>query len=304
MSQLVQSHQLLVPEQAEVRTVIQKGLEGNFANVEVAIVDCPDLKKEPYNFAASGFCGSPRVAEVGGIPNLLPLADTSKNYDFDSVAKMIGLPNAYMVGAGAGPHELVGVNSEMIGDVVTGDNPANKSKVALMDEGKCVLKDLSLEQRACSLMFNIYASEGKPGKVLRIKASKRTGDENFATCIRKSLTEHYGTSAVALGGFFSLLSGSARCHVMPCFSKNPLKTGDDVNKWLEFIDMAAPMHFMSVLVSSDPGLDLRLEHSHGYGKEVGGHYHYDVTPEDVSYEGYYNIAETLFRVDACEKTWP
>ena len=94
-----------------------------------------------------------------------------------------------------------------------------------------------------------------------------------------------------------MLSGAARCHVMPCFSTKPLETAADVDGWLKFIDMPAPMTFMSVLMSADPDMDIRLEHSHGYGQEVGGHYHYDVTPEDVSYEGFYNVADLFYRVD-------
>ena len=82
--------------------------------------------------------------------------------------------------------------------------------------------------------------------------------------------------------------------------------------------MSAPLTVLSVLVSRDPGLDLRVEHSHGWGdnnqarqdtciiwtKEPmvvfkilfltllqGGHYHYDTTPEEVEYLGYYNTAQ-------------
>jgi hypothetical protein len=53
-----------------------------------------------------------------------------------------------------------------------------------------------------------------------------------------------------------------------------------------------------MLISRDPGLDLRVEHSHGWGDpEVssGGHYHYDTTPEEVEYLGYYNLAEFIYR---------
>ena len=48
----------------------------------------------------------------------------------------------------------------------------------------------------------------------------------------------------------------------------------------------------------DPGLDLRVEHSHGWGEaEVssGGHYHYDTTPAEVEYLGYYNLAQYIYR---------
>ena len=197
MSLPVKSLKLKVHDLKEICDILEHGLKQNFAVVKVELVDCPNLTKAPYNLAAEGLCGASRVAEVGGIPNLLPLANKSKNYDFSEIAKLIDLPDAYMVGAGAGPHEILGTNSEMIGDVVAGKNASNKSKVSLMDGEKCVLKSLTVEQSACSLMFNIYACEGKPGKVIKVNASKRTGEENFVTCMRKSLTEKYGTDPVS-----------------------------------------------------------------------------------------------------------
>ena len=53
----------------------------------------------------------------------------------------------------------------------------------------------------------------------------------------------------------------------------------------------------------DPGLDLRVEHGHGWGENSqGGHYHYDTTPDEVEYLGYYNLAEFCYRVDKPEDT--
>lgn len=45
-------------------------------------------------------------------------------------------------------------------------------------------------------------------------------------------------------------------------------------------------------------LDLRMEHFHCYSNHGdGGHYHYDTTPNEVEYRGYFNIAEYMFRID-------
>jgi len=42
---------------------------------------------------------------------------------------------------------------------------------------------------------------------------------------------------------------------------------------------------------------MRVQHAHGWGKNNdGGHYHYDVTPEEVQYLAYYNIAEGTFLI--------
>ena len=47
------------------------------------------------------------------------------------------------------------------------------------------------------------------------------------------------------------------------------------------------------------GLDLRVEHTHCFSMHgQGGHYHYDMTPKEVEYVAYYNVAEKIFRVDA------
>lgn len=45
-------------------------------------------------------------------------------------------------------------------------------------------------------------------------------------------------------------------------------------------------------------LDLRVEHTHCFSDHgEGGHYHYDTTPEEVEYLGYYTVAEHIYRVD-------
>ena len=62
---------------------------------------------------------------------------------------------------------------------------------------------------------------------------------------------------------------------------------------------SAPLTVVSAFVSQDiPVLSLRLEHSHGWSDHgQGGHYHYDVTPQEIAYRGYFNVAEKLIRID-------
>ena len=84
---------------------------------------------------------------------------------------------------------------------------------------------------------------------------------------------------------------------MPDFSACPINNDNEVNKWLKFYEMTAPLTVLSVFVSRDPGLDLRVEHSHGWGENnQGGHYHYDTSPDTVEYTAYYNIADTCYRL--------
>jgi hypothetical protein len=62
--------------------------------------------------------------------------------------------------------------------------------------------------------------------------------------------------------------------------------------------MSAPLICLSEFVSHDPGLDLRIEHTHCFSNHgEGGHYHYDITPDEVEYHGYYTVAEKIVRID-------
>ncbi|XP_047487418.1 ester hydrolase C11orf54 homolog [Penaeus chinensis] len=304
MSSFPVAHKPLhTPPLQEVAEVLQTALKAKFANAEVTVVDCPDLTKPPYGLEAAGLCGSPRLADVGGVPYLMPMVQKDKLYDVKDLAVAVGLPSAFVVGAGAGPHPYVGVNSEMMANIKTGDSTTNGSRVAKINAaGSYELQKLPQPETRCALMLNMYASEGRPGKVLRVSAKKRTGDTNLVTCMREALKTHYGDKPVGLGGTFRLVEGKAKCHVMPEFSPVPLTCDAEVNEWLRFFDMPAPMVFLSTFISSDPDLDLRVEHSHGYGSDCGGHYHYDTTPETVEYEGYYNIAEVIYRIDRPKET--
>ena len=61
---------------------------------------------------------------------------------------------------------------------------------------------------------------------------------------------------------------------------------------------------LSTFITEDMGLDLRVEHSHGYSlvNKTGGHYHNDVTPDEIEYIGYFSPAEFIFRIDRPKET--
>jgi hypothetical protein len=62
--------------------------------------------------------------------------------------------------------------------------------------------------------------------------------------------------------------------------------------------MNAPLTCASIFHSTDPDLDLRLEHTHVFSPHGdAGHYHYDSSAESVEYVGYFRPAEKLYRID-------
>ncbi|XP_019385883.1 PREDICTED: ester hydrolase C11orf54 homolog [Crocodylus porosus] len=296
-----------VPSLEELAGVLQKGLKENFADALVSVVDCPDLTQEPFTFPVKGICGKPRIADVGGVPHLLPLVQKDKVYDLNTVAKEIELPGAFILGAGAASSRILGVNAELIPIAQTETeqkHAVNASYTARINptDGGCLLE--KYKYSGFGLLANLFASQGQPGKVIEVKANGRTGQHNFITCLRHILEKHYGDKPVGMGGTFLIQKGKAKMHIMPPeFSACPLNTDEEVNNWLKFFEMKAPLVCQPVIVSRDPGFDLRLEHTHGfshYGE--GGHYHNDTTPDSVEYLGYFMPAELLFRIDRPKET--
>jgi len=263
--------------------------------------------------------------DIGGPPYLIPLVDRSKVYDLSKIvpayAGSKGYPKGwYISGAAAGPWPVMGSNCEMVVSMMLGKEgniEINKSKVALtsncsiscdskdqMDD--VTLKNLSLQESRCALLANLMVSSGLPGKVLDIKCKRRIDPKtNFTTALRSALSKQFGNDPIGLGGLFLVKQAHSKIHIMPDFSTDPLMSEDEVNNWLRFFEMEPPMLFQSVVVSTDPGLDLRVEHSHGWslnGKSEGGHYHYDLSPETVEYQGYYAVADKLLRIDRPKTT--
>ncbi|XP_038618035.1 ester hydrolase C11orf54 homolog [Tachyglossus aculeatus] len=300
-----------VPSLEELVGVLQNGLQENFAEVQVSVVDCPDLTKEPFTFPAKGICGKPRIADVGGVPYLIPLVNREKIYNLNVVAKEMELPGAFILGAGAAPFRTLGVNAEFI-PIVQAESEqmraVNGSYIAQINpaDGECLLEKYSAKYEDCDfgLLANLYASQGQPGKVIEVKARGRTGKRNFVTCMRETLEKHYGDKPVGMGGTFVIQKGKAKVHVMPPeFSSCPLNSDEDVNNWLKFFEVKAPLICQPVFVSRDPGFDLRVEHTHCFSHHgEGGHYHYDTTPDTAQYLGYFLPAEFLYRIDRPKET--
>lgn len=312
--QTIEFKSIKSPPLEDIRAVLEKGLKENYSEVSVSIVECPDLTQEPFGLAAKGICGSTRLADVGGVPYLVPgpAAWRERTYNFNHVAKQTDVPGAHVLGACAGSKHYVQVNSECIPNIRTeGDDKEqfrNETHIAKIDpsDGSCVLMHYQNELQGAefTLLGNLFLSEGKQGKVLKVSVKTRTGSQgSLTTCMRKTLEANFETP-VGLGGPFVQLAGKVRYHIMPDFSSCLLNSDADVENWLTFHEFGAPFVNMATLISKDPGLDLRVEHTHGYSKvnKTGGHYHYDTTPQEIEYLGYFSPAEFIYRIDGPTET--
>jgi len=178
-------------------------------------------------------------------------------------------------------------------DLSRGRNLSQYSIVT--EEGKCHQGDYKWSE--IGGLGNFLLCKGEQSKVFHAKASLRKGPLNFVSCLRKALEADF-SDAIGLAGVFALRKGDIKAHIMPDFAGHDLLNQQQIDGWLRWFDMHSPLTCVSVFVTKDKqSLGLRLEHTHFWSDHnEAGHYHYDITPETVEYEGYYVPCQTVFRV--------
>ena len=296
------------PELSLVASTLQSGLRHHYAFVDVSVVDCPDLCA--LGAAGRGLCGSTRLIEFGGEPYAHNPAYRGTSVDVDDVLRVCGMPAGNVFGAGMA-HTAVndGHCGELIPNILAGER--NLSRVARVGTGReCIVEPYP--STVCGPIANLFVSEGNSGPVIRIDVSTRTGEQpSLAQAIRSSLRPIADSDGqIGMGGFFKVLDGRIRSHVMPdydCIGFDYYDTGKErvVRDFLQFYEHMGPdLLCFSTLWTGDPtGGDLNLrpsgEHTHfchvDDAAQQAGHYHGDITPGNVHYLGFFNLAERIFR---------
>ena len=107
------------------------------------------------------------------------------------------------------------------------------------------------------------------------------------------------------------MNGKIRSHVQPDYKDIKHEYYDPqlmkcTKDFLQFYEPVGPkLQCYTVLWTGDPTggkLNLREsgEHTHFHSyehKNDAGHYHFDVSPNEIEYEGYFNIAQEVHRVN-------
>jgi len=299
----VENKPLAIIPLEQIAEVLEAGLAKNYQECEVKVVPCPDLSSEPWGLAAKGLCGSTRILDIGGVPYLMPNVMKEKLYQMRDYPKLTGGPQSGLViGAGAGPWPFLNRNAEMMPNLLVRKDGEVEQETRITrthdEDGSYSTLKLPPSETRNAVLGNVFICDGESGPVLRVRAKTRTGTKNLVSAMREALVDAFPDKSIGLGGVFNIVSGKAKIHVMPDFSSCPIDTDKQVEEWLNFYEMSAPFTVLSVLVANDPGLDLRVEHSHGWGHSgQGGHYHIDTTPDEVEYLGYYSLASVCWRVD-------
>lgn len=292
----------------DVANAINTGLQAHFQSVEVSVVACPDLR--PFGLASSGMGGATALMEFGGEPYAHNPAYRGKNVDVLEMLQACGLSGARVFGAAMADMAVLNGNS---GEMISNVSPAgdNLSRVARVSADKqCIVEPYP--STVCGPIANLFVSEGTPGDVIYVDVRKRIGDQiSLSQCIRESLISGVqGNEHIGLGGVFELVSGQIRSHVMPnydCLVDGYYDTEKEqvVKDFLQFYEHMGPgLLLFTALWTGDPSggnLNLRAsgEHTHFHHRDdamqQAGHYHGDISPDEVHYRGYLNLADKIIR---------
>lgn len=291
-----------------VSDALRSGLAAHFETVEVECMPCPDLTE--IGVASRGMGGSTALLEFGGEPYAHNPAYRGINVNIDEMLDATGISNPKVFGAAMADAAAIGGNcGEMISNA--DPNTQNLSRVARIGaEQACVVERYTAA--TCGPIANLFVSEGGPGDVIRIDVRKRIGTEfSLTQIIRQCLAkpaEHNGH--IGIGGVFELVQGKVRSHVMPnydCIADGYYDTDKEqvVRDFLQFYEHMGPgLLLFCALWTGDPtsgNLNLRPsgEHTHFYHPDdaiqQAGHYHGDVSPDEVHYRGYFNLASRIIR---------
>ena len=258
--------------------------------------------------------GNQKITDVGGEPYMHDKKYIGAEFDFKEVGKQIGSEKSYAFGAGSGAMSCLGGHC---GELVINDNfitKESKSIIAMVGKNKeCVAEKYSATKHGG--LGNIFYTDGKKGKVIKILIKGRSGEQGSLTqAIRAALIEHLqikGNDHIGLAGVFRVLKGKIKSHVQPDYADVKHEYYDPklmkcVKDFLQFYQpVGSELQCYSVLWTGDPtdgNLNLResSEHTHFHSyknRQEAGHYHCDVTPDEIEYECYFNTANEIYRVN-------
>jgi hypothetical protein len=296
----------------KISDALQSGLSSNYKVVEVSIVDCPNLRD--WDCPSEGISGNQKIIDVGGEPYMHDPKFIGAEFDYEEISKMIGSEKSYALGAGSGAMSCLDGHC---GELVINENlitDESKSIIARVGKNKeCIAEKYTARKHGG--LGNVFYTDGVRGKVIKIKIKGRSGEQGSLTqAMRKALSDNLkikDNGHIALAGVFRILNGKIRSHVQPDYKDIKHEYYDPeqmkcVKDFLQFYEPVGPeLQGYCVLWTGDPtggNLNLRESgehtHFHSYTKEnVAGHYHFDVTPEEIEYEGYFNTAEEVHRVN-------
>ena len=308
----IESEKFDIPPLEKVAESLNIGLKENYKEVTVKVVDCPNLKN--WGCPAEGISGNEKIIDVGGEPYMHDPEFIGTEFNYEEISKKIGSEKSYALGAGSSAMSCMDGHC---GELTINENlitSESKSLVARVGKNKECIVEKYLERKHGGLS-NIYFSDGRAGKVIQLKIKVRIGKQgSLSQSMRSALIKHMpikNNKHVALGGVFRVLKGKIKSHVQPDYKDIKVEYYDPkqmkcIKDFLQFYQpVGSELQCYTVLWTGDPSggnLNLRESgehthfHSYNHNKDAG-HYHFDVTPNEIEYEGYFNMPKEVYRVN-------
>jgi hypothetical protein len=317
----IQHKTLTLPPLSSVVEVLKLGLSSRYESVHVEIATNPvNFYNPPYSLANESLNGTTSCFEFGGVPCLCPVALQEKQYDLEKVATQLNFPpGTLFIGAGAGPYHHTKRGSEASFNYRTGGaNPTKALNRGYLAECEATAPNgfhsITWPEYAkpvcCDFighLLSVAPNNEAPNQLIHITAKRRIpldGKEwngNFIGAIRESLAARFDpvTQPLGLGGTFLITDGKIQIHVMPNTpptKENPVPI-TELMSFLKHFKCPSPQTCVGILFTSDMGLGLFPEHFHCWGPNgEGGHYELDITPDEIAYDGYFVLAQNVYKV--------
>lgn len=264
----------------------------HFKEFNVSLVEQPDFSS--WNLYENTFLENNVIVDIGGEEFAHICRYNHVKFNIKKIVADLGISNSIVLGAGACCSESIeGHKGELMVNMNLTNNQ-NKS-ISARVENKADIKCNYYYSDYYGGLGNLHISHGnRKAKLIKINLKARKSDESsLLQILRNGLNEFY-KEPIGLVGIFKVKNGKIKAHVQT-----------DLSNKLHFYETKANnLVFTSVAWTRDPtggSLHLRKngEHTHFFsidGSNIGGHYHGDVSPEEIEYECYFTFADSIVRV--------
>ena len=146
-----------MPSLFDISKALDKGLKENYQDVQVNVIDCPNLKQ--WGCPAEGISGNEKIIDVGGEPYMHDPKLIGAEFDYEEISKKIGSEKSYALGSGSGAMSCLNGHC---GELVVSENlitSESKSVVARVGKNKeCIVEKYTARKHGG--LSNIYYSDG------------------------------------------------------------------------------------------------------------------------------------------------
>ncbi|XP_028049871.2 ester hydrolase C11orf54 homolog [Monomorium pharaonis] len=330
------TYELEVPDLSELCSVMKESLQGHFNDLMVNVVECPNLRRHPYNFAASGLCGGQEVIEFGNYRHLYNLTKnmgSPKSWNLQNLIQKYyegRKTDSFIIGESmlCGPPNKECIVNATYTQHTWGYTFNDKSYCTFLNEEEQIVSELVANSRSRPKTYDLYGSvfvcSGERKPVLEIVAkgsfNSNMNNMNILNLMEDALHTRYFSAKVGLSGVLLINSGMIEAAVMlRTFTQTPLTEFSTINELKTTMNykynVSAPVTIYNTMFNFDRILLTEEdEEEEEENKEwlwvnpmtnqilpiyslMGGRYVRNITPY-IEYKGYFTVVKKLHRVDA------